>query len=227
MSALRTLAVAALGLALVAPAGCAQRTARALPPLPEAPAEPRRVVEAFAARLPDPLHVVNTATFELGWQTLTVLGMTSVDAARGTLVVVGLYPAGGVKLFEVEADRASIKRSFAQPQLLERGDLPAAVAEDTRRIYLDRVPSSDAVSSFAGGVLRFRQPAGAGELVYAFAGPDGVLAEKSYREREHDVWTVRYEGYRTEAGRLYAGTIVLEHHDYDYRLTLHLKEVLS
>lgn len=224
---MRTLALAALGLALLAPAGCSHRSVRALPPLPEAPLEPRRVVEAFAARLPDPLQVVNTATFELGWQTLVVLGLTSVDAARGTFAVVGLYPAGGVKLFEVEGDRASIRRSFAQPQLLERGDLPAAVAEDTRRMYLDRVPSCDAVSSFEDGVLRFRQPAGAGELEYVFAGTEAVLVEKSYREEEHEVWTVRYEDYREERGDLYAGTIVLEHHDYDYRLTLHLKEILS
>lgn len=224
---MRNLALAVLGLALLAPPGCAHRSARALPPLPDAALEPRRVVEAFDARLPDPLQVVNTATFELGWQTLVVLGLTSIDAARGTFAVVGLYPAGGVKLFEVEGDRASVRRSFAQPQLLERGDLPAAVAEDTRRIYLDRVPSRAAVASFEDGVLRFRQPAGAGELAYVFAGPDAVLAEKSYREKEHEVWTVRYEDYREEGGNLYASTIVLEHHDYDYRLTLHLKEILS
>lgn len=224
---MRGLVLAALGLALLVPAGCAHRPPRTLPPLPEAPVEPRRVVEAFAARLPDPLQVVNTAIFELGWQTMSVLGLTSVDAAQGTFVVVGLYPAGGVKLFEVAGDRVSTQRSFAQPQLLERGDLPAAVAEDTRRIYLDRVPSRDAVSSFEGGVLRFRQPAGAGELEYVFAGPDAALVEKSYREQEHEVWTVRYEGYREQGRHLYAGTIVLEHHDYDYRLTLHLKEIVS
>lgn len=224
---MRVLLRAALGLVLLVPAGCSHRSVRPLPPLAAATVEPRRVVDTFAARLPDPLQVVNTATFELGWQTLAVLGLTSVDAARGTFTVVGLYPAGGVKLFEVEGDRTSIQRSFAQPPLLERGDLPAAVAEDTRRIYLDRVPSRDAVSSFEDGVLRFRQPAGAGELAYVFAGTDAVLMEKSYRQNEHEVWTVRYEDYREEGGHLYAGTIVLEHHEYDYRLTLRLKEVLS
>jgi Protein of unknown function (DUF3261) len=223
---MKTVAGAALALALLA-WGCAHRSTRALAPLPEASLEPRRVVEAFAARLPDPLQVVNTATFEIGWQTLVVLGLTSVDAARGTFAVVGLYPAGGVKLFEVEGDRASVRRSFAQPQLLERGDLTAAVAEDTRRIYLDRVPSGVAIPAFEDGVLRFRQPAGAGELAYVFAGPEAVLAEKSYREDEHEVWTVSYRDYREEEGDLYPSTIVLEHHDHDYRLTLHLKEILS
>jgi len=224
---MRPLTLLALWLALLAPAGCAPQSVRTLPPLPEAPAEPYRVVEAFAARLADPLRVVNTATFELGWQTLVVLGLTRVDAAHGTFAVVGLYPAGGVKLFEIEGDRASIRRSFAQPQLLERGDLPAAVAEDTRRIYLDRVPARAAVSTFEDGVLRFRQPAGAGTLEVAFAGPAAVLVEKSYREEGDPAWTVRYGDYRTEGGNLYAGTIVLEHHDHDYRLTLHLKEILS
>lgn len=224
---MRAVVVATVGLVALAAAGCSHPTVRALPRLPEAPVEPRQVVDAFAARLPDPLRVVNTATFEFGWQSLVVLGMTSVDAVHGTFVVVGLHPAGGVKLFEVEGDRDSIRRSFALPPLLEHGDLPAAVAEDTRRIYLDRVPARDAVSTFEDGVLRFRQPSGSGEFVYAFAGPDAALAEKSYREGEHEVWTVRYEDYRAEGGALYAATIVLEHHDYDYRLTLRLKEILS
>lgn len=224
---MKVLRLGALGLVLLSAPGCWHWPARDLPPLTVARIEPGSIVDAFAQRLPDPLHVVNTATFEFGWQSLTVLGVTTVDAARGTFAVVGVYPAGGVKLFEVAGDRASIGHSFAQPQVLERGDLPSAVAEDTRRIYLDRVPSRDAAASVDGGVLRFRQAAGAGELEYVFAGAEAALVEKSYRENRREVWKVRYDDYREQGGKLYAGTIVLEDERFDYRLTLHLKEIPS
>jgi hypothetical protein len=223
---MRILGIVALGLGMLASSGCWNRFTRELVPLSDT-GEPDRIVGAFARRLPDPLHVVNTATFEFGWQSLVVLGVTRVDAAQGTFAVVGLLPAGGVKLFEVAGDRESVRHSFAQPQLLERGDLPSAVAADTRRIYLDLVPSREATWSLDEGAFRSRQPAGAGELQYVFAGEEGALVEKSYREKEREIWTIQYADYREQGGDLYPATIVLEHHEYEYRLTLHLKEILS
>jgi hypothetical protein len=224
---MRELGMLALGTALLVFAACSRAPAREGAAMHRAPGEPRDVVDAFARRLPDPLHVVNAATFELGWTTMVVLGVTTVNAARSSFAVVGLHPAGSVKLFEVAGDRESIQHRFAQPSLLERGDLPSAVAEDTRRIYLDRIPSPEATWWRDEDGVRFRQPHGEGELEYTFGGSDGVLLEKAYIENERKVWTVRYRNYLERGGVLYPKAIVLEHHEYGYRLTLRLKEILS
>lgn len=224
---MKTLRLMALGFLLMGPAGCWSPPFHETPRVPMGAVDPRELAEGFGRRLPDPLQVVNTATFEFAWHSLVVLGATKVDAAKGTFTIVGLHPTGGVKLFEVVGDRTSITHSFAQPQLAEHGDLVTAIADDARRIYLDRVPSENAIWTREEDEIRFEEPAGAGTLEYVFAGADGVLIEKSYAERESPVWTVRYYDYRQQQGALYPMGIVLTNHDHGYRVILRVKEILS
>lgn len=184
------------------------------------------VPERFARRLPSPLRAVHSVTFEYAWQSFTALGITEIRPEEGTFAIVGLHPTGGVKLFEIAGNRDGIERAYVQPQIAERGDLGTLVADDTRRIFLDRVPPADATAQRDGEVLRFRRPAEGGTLEFVFTGEEPVLIEKRYVRNETPVWSVGYHEYREEADGLHPGGIVFDHHDYGYRLILRFKEVL-
>ena len=56
---------------------------------------------------------------------------------------------------------------------------------------------------------------------------DGVLVEKRYYENGRKIWTVSYYEYRRENGKLYPDGIILEHHEYGYRLVVRLREIRS
>ena len=155
------------------------------------------------------------------------LGYTDVDTLEETFTVVGLHPAGGVKLFEVSGDSEDAKSGFALEEFSVRGDLALAVGDDTRRMYFDRIPSPDAKAHKERYRILFRQDEGDGELEYVFAGSDGLLIEKRYYEKGRKRWSASYYEYRRKHGKLYPVGIILEHHDYGYRLVVRLKEIRS
>jgi len=196
-----------------------------LVPLEEVDAE--RVREKFAMALPAAFRIVNTVTFQFRGKAFTAIGYTDVDTLEQTFTVVGLHPAGGVKLFEVSGDSEDVENSFALEEFSIRGDLSRAVGDDTRRVYFDRLPSPDAKAHKERYRILFRQDEGDGELEYVFAGSDGVLVEKSYYEKGRKLWSASYYQYRRENGKLHPEGIIFEHHDYGYRLVVRLKEIRS
>lgn len=189
--------------------------------------DPEEMRAGFAAALPDAFRVVNTVTFEFKRRALAAIGYADIDTSRRTFTIVGLHPAGGVKLFEVSGDSEGIQSAFAVEEFAILGDLTRAVGEDTRRIYFDRVPSPDARVSEEPYRILFRQNSGDGEIEYVFSGGDGVLVEKRYFENGDNIWSASYYQYRREGGKLYPEGIILEHHEYGYRLVVRLREIRS
>jgi len=189
--------------------------------------DPETVRERFALALPVAFRIVNTVTFEFKGHALAAIGYTQVDTSEGTFTVVGLHPAAGVKLFEVSGNSESAGSSFALDAFAIQGDIARAVGDDTRRMYFDRVPTSHAMVSREPYRILFRQQEGDGELEFVFAGGDGVLVEKHYYENGRKVWSVSYYEYRRDNGKLYPYGIILDHHEYRYRLVVRLREIRS
>jgi hypothetical protein len=94
-------------------------------------------------------------------------------------------------------------------------------------MYFDRLPGSDATVSQERYRIVFRQQAGDGEVEFVFAGIEGALVEKHYCERGRKIWSVAYYEYRRENGKLYPNGIILNHHQYGYRLLVRLREIRS
>jgi hypothetical protein len=185
------------------------------------------VREEFADSLPEKFLIVNTVTFEFKGRAFAAIGYTDVDASLQTFTVVGLHPAGGLKLFEVSGDSEGSTCTFALEEFTRWDGFSQAIADDTRRMYLDRLPGPDAKTSKEEYRILFRQKAEDGELEYVFAGADGVLVEKRYYEEGSRVWSVSYYEYRREGGRLYPAGIILENHQHHYRLVVRLREIRS
>lgn len=181
----------------------------------------------FARVLPLSFRIVNSVTFHFKGNSFSALGYTEVDTLTETFTVVGLHPAGAVELFEVSGESENVESGFALEEFSAWGDLARAVGDDTRRMYFDRLPSPDAKAHRERYRVLFRQEEGEGELEYVFAGSDGLLVQKCYYENGRKVWSVSYYEYREKQGKLYPGGIILEHHDYGYRLVVRLKEIRS
>jgi hypothetical protein len=216
-----------LGLGILAILACRSVPFREADLVPLEGADPAAVRDEFAAALPLAFRVVNSVTFQFRGKAFAAIGYTDVDASRRTFTVVGLHPAGGVKLFEVSGDSEAAESGFALKELSAWGDLARAVGDDTRRIYFDRLPSPDAKTSRERHRILFRQDEGPGELEYVFAGSDRLLVEKRYYENGRKLWTASYYEYRRKDGKLYPDGIMLEHHEYGYRLVVRLREIRS
>jgi hypothetical protein len=189
--------------------------------------DPEKVREQFSLALPIEFRIITTVTFQMKGQSFSALGYTEVDASKETFTVVGLHPAGGMKLFELSGDSERVLCTFALEEFNQRGNFAQAVGEDTRRMYLDRTPAVGAKISKQKDQILFRQRASGGEIEYVFAGSGGVLVEKRYYEGGKKIWSVAYYEYRREKGKLYPAGIILRHHEYGYQLIVRLKEILS
>jgi hypothetical protein len=189
--------------------------------------DPKTVRERFALALPVAFQIVNTVTFEFKGHAFAAIGYTQVDTSRETFTVIGLHPAAGVKLFEISGDPQNSRSSFALEAFASHGDIARAIGEDTRRMYFERLPESGASVSKERDRILFRQQAGNGEIEFVFAGRDGVLIEKRYYENGSKVWSVSYYEYRLDGGKLYPDGIILDHHEYGYRLLVRLREIRS
>jgi len=217
--------LALLGLAILGLVSCSSVPFRQTALVSLEGIDPERMRQDFAEALPVAFRVVNTVTFRFKRKAFVAIGYTDVDASRETFTVVGLHPAGGVKLFEISGNGEEVECAFALDEFAGRGDVARAVGDDTRRMYFDRLPSADARVSRERNRILFREEDGPGELEYVFAGSDGVLVEKRYYEKGRRVWRASYYEYRRENGKLYPGGIILEHHEYGYRLLVRLREI--
>jgi hypothetical protein len=140
---------------------------------------------------------------------------------------VALHPAGGLKLFEVLGDANDAECTFALEEFSRWGDLAQAVAEDTRRMYFDRIPAPDAEVSREKYRILFTQQVAGGELEYVFAGAERTLVGKRYYEKGSKIWSVSYYEYRRRNGKLYPAGIVFEDHARRYRLVVRLRDIRS
>jgi len=188
---------------------------------------PREMLERFALALPVEFQLVNTVSFEFRGNALSAIGYTDIDAAKKTLTVVGLHPAAGIKLFELSGDADQVECTFALEDFTRQGDFARAVADDTRRMYFDRVPAVDAKISEEKYRISFTERTTDGELEYVFAGSDGLLVEKRYQRKGRRIWSVHYYEYLRENGKLYPAGIILKHHEHRYQLVVRLKEIRS
>ena len=186
--------------------------------------DPAAVRLDFSRSLPDRFVVLNSIVFHYRFRTIAALGFTRADTNDATFAVVGLTPTG-LKLFEITGTSDSYETLFAQEELMELGDLPQVVAADIRRIYFDRVPSDEATVTKKADRILFSEPAVGGRIDYVFAGPSGWLVEKQFYEGRRRIWTVSYHEYRKVDGKLYAGGIVLKHHEFGYHVVVRLREV--
>lgn len=202
-------------------------------PFPEIPLvsvenfDPVEIRDGFARRIPDGFRIVNTVSFRFRGRSAAVIGYTEVDATRRTFTVVGLLPAGGVKLFELSGDSEVVEQKYAREEFAQHGEFAQVVGEDTRRMYFDRIPGPAAKISKERSRIVFREKVQAGEIEHVFAGAGPVLVEKHYYEDGRNVWSASYYEYVEQAGKLYPSGIVLEHHDHRYRLVVRLKEIRS
>lgn len=218
---------AVVGMAVVILVGCSSVPFRETRLVSLAGVDPDWLREQFALAVPVTFRIVNTVTFEFKGHAFAAIGYTDIDAFKQTFTVVGLHPAGGIKLFEISGNSEDVDCRFAVEELSSRGEFARAVADDTRRMYFDRVPSPDAEIFEERLRIVFRQNAAEGEIEYVFAGRDGVLIEKRYYQDGHKIWSVSYYEYRRERGKLYPEGIIFEHHDYGYRLVIRLREIRS
>jgi len=189
--------------------------------------DPETVREEFALALPVAFQIVNTVTFEFKGRAFAAIGYTQVDTSRETFTVIGLHPAAGVKLFQISGDSQDSDASFTLEAFASYGDIARAIGDDTRRMYFDRLPVAGASVSKERDRILFRQPSGEGEIEFVFAGEDGVLIEKRYYENGRKLWSVSYYEYRLDDSKLYPGGIILDHHEYGYRLVVRLREIRS
>jgi len=214
-----------IGLTVLGMAGCGTLPFREVELVPLGDVEPETVRGEFAQALPAQFLIVNSVAFHFKGRVFSAIGYTDVDTSTGKFTVVGLHPAGGLKLFEVSGNSEDAECSFALEEFGRWGDLAEAVAEDTRRMYFDRVPAPDAEVSREKYRILFRQRAAEGELEYVFAGAGPTLVEKRYYAQGARLWSASYYEYRREGGKLYPRGIILRDHARGYRLVLRLREI--
>ena len=219
--------LALLGIGILGVLGCSSVPFRETELVSLEAVDPQAVREKFALALPAAFRIVNSVTFEFKGRAFAAIGYTQVDTSRETFTVIGLHPAAGVKLFEISGDAQSADSSFALEAFASRGDIAGAIGDDTRRMYFERLPAAEARVSKERDRILFRQRAGEGELEFVFAGRDGVLIRKRYYENGSKIWSVSYYEYRLEEGKLFPDGIVLDHHEYGYRLLVRLREIRS
>ena len=219
--------LAFLGIGILGALGCSNLPFRETDLVPLEAVDPEAIREKFGLALPVAFRIVNSVTFEFKGRAFAAIGYTQVDTSRETFTVIGLHPAAGVKLFEVSGDSQNADSSFALEAFASQGDIAGAIGDDTRRMYFERLPAAEASISKERERILFRQQAGNGEIEFVFAGRDGVLTRKRYYENGNKIWSVSYYEYRLEEGKLYPEGIILEHHDYGYRLVVRLREIRS
>ena len=187
---------------------------------------PESVRELFKKSLPLKFKVVNSIVFKYKHQSFSSIGYTTVDLNKKTFKVAGINPMG-FKLFELTGDNQNVDCVFAVKEFSRHGDFANAVGDDIRKIYFNRVPSSEAKVCKNKNKIIFIQPSKAGTLEYVFGGAEKVLTEKRFYNQKRLIWSVYYFEYKKENNMLYPAGIILKHHKYSYQLVVRLMEIRS
>ncbi len=213
-----------LALIILSSAGCSTVPFQMTSHIPLDSVDPELARKEFASSLPDRFQVINTIVFQYKWHSFSALGYIDVNRELKTFAVSCLNPVG-IKLFELSADKDSVRTNFVLKELLRRGDLPRVVGEDIRRIYFDNVPSQEAKAQKDRYRVIFSEPSGSEVIKYIFAGRGPKLIEKRYYEKKRRVFSVFYYEYREVRGKFYPAGIILRNYRFGYNLIVRLKEV--
>lgn len=197
----------------------------AFPPPPSLPADlpdPAGIPARFASRLDPSFEQLQSTVFRFGFREIAALGYARVDRPARTFAVACFTPLG-VKIFEVSGARGVIRGRFTLPDLESREDVVRAIGEDIQRAYFDLVPPAGAAMRRERGAVVFAAPGDGGVLEYRFAGPDGVLARKSFAAGGRTVWSVDYD-VRGPAGAAFdPDGIAITNHRFRYRVVIRRK----
>lgn len=186
--------------------------------------DPVQAREGFASLLPQQFSIVDSIVFQYGKKPFSAIGYTEIDSLDNMFKAACLNHAG-VKLLELKVIGHEIKYGYALEELSVHGDIVQAMATDIQRIYFDRVPSPEAETYKERYQIVYREIYNEGILEYVFAGEGPFLVRKTYFEKEKSIWSVSYYKYMEKDGKIYPKEIVFKHHQYDYRLTIKLKEI--
>jgi len=205
-------------LLLILVAGCGSEPFQR-EPLPElVNPNAKAIRDAFAATIPSRFTSDDTVIIQAPFHDdLAVLGVLRVDRVAGTFELVALNQIG-VKLFHVAGDRTTATVRFAIPPLMAHEDLLLAVAQDIRRMYFDLVPTDTAQTQISPTMVQFSQSTPQGNVEEHFGGNPPVLLEKQLDGLFGPVWKVSYYEYHQQSGGLYPRGIVMDNHQYHYRI---------
>lgn len=207
-------------------AGCGGIPFREPAPLRMEAVDPAEMIARSRSALPERFRTTSSIVLEVAGRSVSALGITEVDRPGGTFTAVALNPMG-LKLFELTgAPDGTISGSVLEA-LSRRGNAAAAIGEDIRRIYFDLAPSPAARNWKRAHALVFRQPSGAGELEFVFAGEGPDLVEKNFYGDSGIVWQAAYYEYRDWNGKRMPRGIVYRSYLRGYRLIIKVKEVLA
>jgi hypothetical protein len=180
--------------------------------------DPRAIRDGFARQIPPRFTSDDTVIIQAPFHDdLAVLGVLRVDRAAGTFELVALNQIG-VKLFHVAGDRTTATVRFAIPPLMAHEDLLLAVAQDIRRMYFDLISNAAAQTQISPTMVIFRESTSDGTVEKDFGGNPPVLLEKQLNGLFGPVWKVSYYEYREQSGGLYPRGIVMDNHQYHYRI---------
>lgn len=177
----------------------------------------------FADKLALNLETVSSIAFYYRYQGFVGIGFMTVAEKDDSFAVACLNPVG-IKLFEVKGSKDSHEEIFFQEQFKKHGDAAGVVANDIRKIYFRRIPSSDASVKKKKRKVIFTEPFEGGKIEYIFAGQDKYLVEKRYKKKGRKEWTAYYADYRENDGKVHPWRILLKHHKYGYDLKINTKE---
>jgi len=179
--------------------------------------------ENFSRKVALNFETLSTFTFFYRYQGFVGIGFTTVDEKDDTFAVACLNPAG-IKLFEVKGSNDSHEKIFFHEQFMKHGDAAGVVAEDIRKMYFRRIPSSDASVKKKKRKVIFTELFENGKMEYIFAGQDKYLVEKRYKKKGRKEWAVYYADYRENDGEVHPWRVLLKNHKYGYDLKVSTKE---
>lgn len=210
--------------------GCASVPFKAVPLSRVEKWDPQAVRQNFKNRIAEKYEVTESGQFQYGRRKFSLLAYTRADEAADTIASAGFTPVG-MKVFELKTEGDKTESSFSLPTQVEKKvdlrKMEAAMAEDMRRVYFERVPPGNAVVSKKKDRIVYEAPSGPGTVQWVFGGPDQALIEKNYHENGKEIWRGRYFSYQTKDGKLYPDRVYYENFSRKYKLTLRLKEITA
>ena len=200
--------------------GCAPQF---FPPAPQTAVPAGRTAAALATadwvRQPGgPWLLQQEVEFDFHGRQLLMRGLLQLDGAGETARLVAVDPLG-IKLFDLEVTATGETVHYLLPQLARYPQLGKAVATSVRRMFLVPRPAAGDALSAQPDSYELRRPDGAGEVTFAFAGPQARLATIRVSGEGRD-WQVGYYDYHRDGELEYPARILLEDRVAGYRLQL-------
>jgi hypothetical protein len=155
---------------------------------------------------------------------IAALGVISVD--RGTTeFTFACINSLGFKLFEAVGRDGEVTKVQAPSALMKKRRFLKTLADGLMHMYVDPIPSGDAVAVRDVDGVDFTETLGGKRLIYRFSGPGNYLAAKSFYRNRNLLWKIEYHDYELEKGLAYPGSILLDNYRKGYSIVARLKQV--